>query len=71
MSIDIARAPHRVLVLGATGMLGAMVTDVLSRDPSFAVTVTARDLVRPGVAGPASTVPCITFDAERDPLPAR
>jgi dTDP-4-dehydrorhamnose reductase len=64
-----AGTPPRVLVLGATGMLGAMVTDVLARDASFALTVTARDPARSGIAGPASAVPCIAFDAERDALP--
>jgi len=50
-------------------MLGAMVADVLSREPSIALTVTARNPARPGVAGASAALPCITFDAERDPLP--
>lgn len=35
---------NKVLVLGGTGMLGSMVVDVLSRDPSLQVRATARDL---------------------------
>lgn len=34
---------QRVLVLGATGMLGSMVADHLSRQPGLRVTATARD----------------------------
>jgi dTDP-4-dehydrorhamnose reductase len=36
-------AATRVLVLGATGMLGSMVADLLSRERQLAVTATARD----------------------------
>lgn len=55
----------KVLVLGGTGMLGAMVADVLARDPGLDVTVTARE--RNGVEGSASRLPCLRFDAEVDP----
>lgn len=34
----------RVLVLGASGMLGLMVVDVLAREPGLSVTATARDV---------------------------
>lgn len=57
----------KVLVLGGTGMLGAMVTDVLARDPELSLTVTARGGRREGVRGPAAEVPCLAFDAEADP----
>ncbi|MCE2901299.1 MAG: sugar nucleotide-binding protein [Gemmatimonas sp.] len=60
----------RVLVLGGTGMLGAMVTDVLARSPDIALTVTSRTGTRPGISGPAARVSCLAFDAERDELPA-
>ncbi|HEY7500999.1 MAG TPA: sugar nucleotide-binding protein [Vicinamibacterales bacterium] len=35
-------AKRKVLVLGGSGMLGSMVVDALSRDPSFAITATVR-----------------------------
>lgn len=64
--------PPRVLVLGATGMLGAMVADVLAREEDLALTLAARNPARPGIEGPSSRVRCLPFDAERDddPLPA-
>jgi dTDP-4-dehydrorhamnose reductase len=64
-------ATSRVLVLGGTGMLGAMVADVLSRDPKIALTVTARK-ERAGLAGPARAATCLPLDAEsdQDALPA-
>ncbi|TMQ72202.1 MAG: sugar nucleotide-binding protein [Candidatus Eisenbacteria bacterium] len=55
----------RVLVLGGTGMLGAMVADVLSRDPKVTLTVTARR-ERVGLAGPARAARCLPLDAESD-----
>ena len=63
----------RVLVLGATGMLGAMVADVLARDPGIALTVTARKPERPGIEGPARRAKCLALDAEsdHDALPSR
>lgn len=60
----------RVLVLGGTGMLGAMVTDVLARSGDIALTVTSRTGDRPHISGPAATTPCFAFDAERDEVPA-
>lgn len=36
-------AKKNVLILGAHGMLGSMVADVLSREPDFAVNATVRD----------------------------
>lgn len=55
--------PH-VLVLGASGMLGSMVTDVLSRVPGLSVTATVRDAAL-GAAGQARlpSVDWQVFDA--------
>ena len=61
-----ARATKRVLVLGGTGMLGAMVSDVLARDPKITLTVTARKPEREGIAGPARAARCLILDAESD-----
>lgn len=62
----------RVLLLGGTGMLGAMVADVLARDPKIRLSVTARNPARDGIAGPARQAACAPLDAEadRDELPA-
>ena len=56
----------RVLVLGGTGMLGAMVADVLARDPEITLTVTARKPERKGIEGPARSARCLRLDAESD-----
>ena len=56
----------KVLVLGAQGMLGSMVADVLGRLPDLDVRVTVRDPSAPTPAG----VPWRRFDARRDSLAA-
>jgi dTDP-4-dehydrorhamnose reductase len=56
----------RVLVLGGTGMLGAMVADVLARDSRITLTVTARCPERPRIEGPARKASCLLLDAESD-----
>lgn len=43
MAAGVSRPPTNVLVLGGSGMLGAMVVDLLSRDASVAVSATVRD----------------------------
>ncbi len=58
---------ERVLLLGATGMLGAMVADVLARSDRIALTLAARDTGREGIRGPAAALPCLPLDAEADP----
>ncbi|QEM69765.1 sugar nucleotide-binding protein [Geobacter sp. FeAm09] len=55
----------QVLILGASGMLGGMITDVLSRDPDLRITATVRsdELVQ----ACAAAIPACTwarFDAE-------
>ena len=56
-----------ILVLGGTGMLGSMVADVLSRQPEYTVTATAR---RPDLAAEMSSrlpqVRWVSFDAGTD-----
>ena len=42
MPTDTVRESVRVVVLGSSGMLGAMVADYLARDPSTSVTATVR-----------------------------
>jgi dTDP-4-dehydrorhamnose reductase len=37
------KTPTKVIVLGASGMLGSMIVDVLSRDPTLNVTATVRE----------------------------
>lgn len=57
----------KVLVLGGTGMLGAMVVDVLSHEPGLAVTATARDAKL--VLACAKAIPSVdwtVWDAERE-----
>lgn len=57
----------RVLVLGGSGMLGSMVADVLSRDPSLSVTATVRDLsLVPALSARIPGIDWKRFDAETD-----
>ncbi len=37
------KTPKKVIVLGASGMLGSMIIDVLSLDPALKVTATVRN----------------------------
>ena len=54
-----------VTVLGASGMLGSMVVDVLAREPGLAVTATVRDeRLIPGVRKGAGPVAWKRLDAE-------
>ncbi|MDQ7844002.1 MAG: sugar nucleotide-binding protein [Armatimonadota bacterium] len=66
-----------VLVLGASGMLGSMVTDVLARAPDLAVTATVRDEgLRAAAQERLPSVEWLRFDAatwdpRRAPLPGQ
>lgn len=55
----------KVLVLGASGMLGAMVTEVLAREPLFQVTATVRSAEeRARIQSAVPNVKCTVFDVE-------
>ncbi|GFE59657.1 SDR family oxidoreductase [Geobacter sp. AOG2] len=59
----------QVLILGASGMLGGMITDILSRDPDLQVTATVRnDQLAQTCAGLIPSCTWLRFDAETDDI---
>jgi len=61
---------HKVIVFGGSGMLGSMVADVLSRDPSFSVTATARNrALIDRLHTRAPEVNWVEFDIEKEEWP--
>ncbi|MDP6087572.1 MAG: sugar nucleotide-binding protein [Nitrospinota bacterium] len=61
----------KVIVLGGSGMLGSMVTDVLSRDPDIELTATVRsETLTDQCRAHLSSVRWVLFDAEAADLDA-